>query len=75
MDKITTLYSVPPNQETINHLELLLAKAKSGELQTLAATGLLINNGVISCISNPVQPFLLLGAVENLKLSINKHIQ
>lgn len=75
MSKITTIYPAIPNEETIYYLRDLLSKAESGQLQTIAATGLLVEGAVISCISNPKQPFLLLGALENLKSNVNKFIE
>lgn len=75
MSKITELYPPTPNEEIIAYLEQLLYEAKVGRLQTIAATGLLVDNAVISCISSTKQPFLLLGAVENLKRSVHGLIQ
>lgn len=75
MSKVTAIYTRTPNAETISYLEQLLIQAKEGKLQTIAATGLLLDNTVVSCISNPQQPFLLLGAVENLKYRVNGLIE
>lgn len=75
MSKITSLYPAQPNQETIHYLEQLLQQAKEGKLQTIAATGLLVDNAVISCLSNPVQPFVLLGALKVLSDTVSSYIE
>lgn len=74
-DKPTSLGE--PNEWLVQMLGDMLAKAKSGELQTLIGVGRTSDDGVITMLTAAAQQdfYLHLGALESLKLEFVRRFE
>ena len=75
MKVISNINQTKANPDVVSMLESLLEKAKAGELQMIAGTGLVEKDRsrvYINFYTKPNGPFEVLGALEDLKLNFWK---
>lgn len=56
------------NDAVITRLTEALDMARRGELITIAICGMTSDGGIVSCWANNAQPFVMVGAIESLKM-------
>ena len=62
----------PVNQSCVEKLELMLADAKDGTLQDIAACGVLVDGCVMTAISTSKESLLRIAAASRLLHSLHK---
>lgn len=79
-DKVQPLFpgqAIPgtPNDETVELLEHILARAKAGEVISVAIAGCTSDNAIVTCFEVGDRAMTLLGATTHLLNRINRALE